>query len=95
MERKNVFATGANGYIGLAICRAFINAGWEVFGFIRRPEAAVELYNAEVVPILGTLDDPSSLDELYRHANAVDVIVGATETMPGYAEHYHKVVSMI
>ncbi|ETS76641.1 hypothetical protein PFICI_12028 [Pestalotiopsis fici W106-1] len=91
MSQQSVFVTGANGYIGLAVCRAFVSAGWRVFGLIRRPEAAAELYSAEVVPILGTFDDLSSLSELYKHVKSVDVIVGATEVFPNYGEHYLQV----
>jgi FlaA1/EpsC-like NDP-sugar epimerase len=54
--RRSVFVTGGNGYIGAAICRTFVRAGWRVFGLVRRPEAALELASDEVIPIVGNAE---------------------------------------
>jgi nucleoside-diphosphate-sugar epimerase len=80
MARKNVLVIGANGYIGSAVCRAFVRAGWRVFGLIRRPEAARELILNETTPIIGAVSDVNSVyDALLAHSDTFDVIVGCIE----------------
>ncbi|KAH7040835.1 uncharacterized protein B0I36DRAFT_371308 [Microdochium trichocladiopsis] len=72
-SRKSVLVTGANGYIGNAVCKAFVRAGWCVFGLVRQPEAAQSLAAQEVIPLLGSAtlqdsgaSDPSNTDELLQ-----------------------------
>ena len=93
-RRRSVFVTGSNGYIGSAVCRAFARAGWQVFGLVRRPEAAVELASDEVTPIIGEIG-LAVVDSLAKYTKTIDVVVGATEVLPGYAEHYEKVIAMV
>lgn len=92
--RRSVFVTGSNGYIGAAVCRAFNRAGWRVFGLVRRPQAALEVAADEVTPILGDMD-LSVVDSLNSFTKTIDVIVGATEAVPGYAEHYEKAITLV
>ncbi|KAH7374705.1 hypothetical protein B0T11DRAFT_322822 [Plectosphaerella cucumerina] len=94
MARQNVLVTGSNGYIGAAVCRAFNRAGWRVFGLVRRPEAAIEVSAVEVTPILGDLD-LDVVSTFGKYTDTVDVIVSATEVLPGYAEHYEKAMTLI
>lgn len=92
--RYSVFVTGSNGYIGAAVCRAFNRAGWRVFGLVRRPETALEVAAAEVTPIMGGMD-LSVVDSVNKFTKTIDVIVGATEVLPGYAEHYEKAITLV
>lgn len=92
--RRSVFVTGSNGYIGAAVCRAFNRAGWRVFGLVRRPQTALEVAADEVTPILGDMD-LSVVDSLNNFTKTIDVIVGATEAVPGYAEHYEKSITLV
>lgn len=94
-RRRTVFVTGASGYIGAAVCRAFVRAGWKTFGFIRRPEAAKELIEAEAIPVIGTFTDHGFLGGLYEQANTFDVIVSCTEQLPGYAAHFDEVLGLV
>lgn len=55
-----IFVTGATGYIGSAVSAAFARAGHEVHGLARSREKAVRLAAAEVHPLFGSLDDPST-----------------------------------
>ncbi|POS69769.1 hypothetical protein DHEL01_v211837 [Diaporthe helianthi] len=94
VPRRSVFVTGSNGYIGAAVCRAFNRAGWSVFGLVRREQTALEVATDEVTPILGDMD-LSVVDSIGKFTKTIDVIVGATEVLPGYAEHYEKVITLV
>ncbi|WP_206665532.1 NAD-dependent epimerase/dehydratase family protein [Jejubacter calystegiae] len=84
MNQKNVLVTGANGYIGNAVAKAFSRAGWKVYGLIRRPELAQELARQEIFPVVGS---PENLTFMAQISDvAFDVIVSNTEismTPPG------------
>lgn len=92
---RTVLVTGANGYIGSAVSRAFVRAGWKTFGLIRRPEAAKALITSEVIPVIGSFTDLSFLDGLYEQASTFDAIVSCTEQLPGYAAHFAQVISLV
>ncbi|KAM0195183.1 hypothetical protein ACHAPQ_011984 [Fusarium lateritium] len=94
-RRRNVLITGANGYIGSAVCRAFVRAGWNTYGLIRSPQAQEELALSEVIPIVGSFTDLGFLDALFEHVNTFDVIVSCTETIPGYAAHFEEVIACV
>ncbi|KAF4469515.1 hypothetical protein FALBO_3606 [Fusarium albosuccineum] len=94
-RRRNVLVTGANGYIGSAVCRAFARAGWQTFGLIRRPEAAKELILSEVIPVVGSFTDLTFLDTLFEQVNTFDAIISCTEKLPGYAAHFEEVISCV
>ncbi|RMG69043.1 MAG: NAD-dependent epimerase/dehydratase family protein [Calditrichaeota bacterium] len=67
-----VFVTGATGYIGFAVARAFRQAGHQVKGLIRNPEKAALLERWEIEPVVGNLDQPESYREA---AEACSVLV--------------------
>ncbi|KAF7563289.1 hypothetical protein G7046_g823 [Stylonectria norvegica] len=92
---RNVLVTGANGYIGSAVCRAFVRAGWRTFGLIRNPKASQELILQEVEPVVGTYTDLQFLDTLFTRASTFDVIVSCTEKIPGYAAHFEEVILLV
>lgn len=94
-RRRTVFVTGANGYIGAAVCRAFVGAGWRTFGLVRRPEAVQDLMAAEIIPVVGTFNELSFLSSLYEKATIFDVIVSCTEDFSGYADHFNKVMVLV
>ncbi|KAI0129692.1 hypothetical protein BJ170DRAFT_681179 [Xylariales sp. AK1849] len=93
-SRRSVLVIGANGYIGSAVARAFVRAGWRVYGFVRRPEAARNLACEEVTPIVGSLSDLSFLDALLRYTNTINVVANCTEP-PNYIPHFHQCVAAI
>lgn len=92
--KRNVLVVGANGYIGLAVCRAFVRAGWRVFGLVRRAEVASALYAAEVTPIIGTLSEESLPQRLYNYTTTFDAIVGCAEP-PDYSSYYQQLAALI
>lgn len=71
---RTVFVTGATGYIGGAVARAFRRAGYRVHGLTRHASKAAALASDEIVPVIGTLQDAAS----WRGAAAAaDVLVHA------------------
>ncbi|NBD24913.1 SDR family oxidoreductase [Paenibacillus glycinis] len=68
----HVFVTGATGYIGSAVVRELIGAGYSVTGLCRSEEKAAGLREAGAEPAYGTLDD---LDTLRRAAAAADGVI--------------------
>jgi nucleoside-diphosphate-sugar epimerase len=52
-----IFITGASGYIGKAVALAFRRKGHSVRGLVRSDKSAWDLRAAEVMPIIGALED--------------------------------------
>ncbi|KAI1371854.1 NAD(P)-binding protein [Hypoxylon crocopeplum] len=93
--KKSVFVTGANGYIGSAVCRAFVRAGWHTYGLVRRAESAGALVAVEVIPIIGSISkDATFLEDLYKYTKTVDVVVSCTEQIP-FGEHFDATVTLL
>jgi len=67
-----VFVTGATGYIGSAVVRELLGAGYSVVGLSRSERGAAELKEAGASVRRGTLDD---LDSLRSAAAAADGII--------------------
>jgi nucleoside-diphosphate-sugar epimerase len=66
-----VFVTGATGYIGRSIARAFRAAGWRVLGLTRDGTKAASLAAEEITPVVGTLQDVASWSQAAGSANAL------------------------
>ena len=90
-----VFVTGANGYIGNAVGRAFRRAGYVVFGLVRRAEAARELERQEIHAVIGAPDDLSFIENVLPKGIVFDFIVSNTEDISAMAYHYSKVELMV
>jgi len=70
--RLRVFVTGATGYVGSAIVREFVRAGYEVTGMTRWAERADDLEALGARAVVGDLRDPLS----YRDVAArYDVLI--------------------
>jgi nucleoside-diphosphate-sugar epimerase len=67
-----VFVTGASGYVGGAVSRAFAAAGHAVTGLVRGAEKAARVEGWGVTPLIGDLREPESWVE---HAAAHDTLV--------------------
>ncbi|ORY61656.1 uncharacterized protein BCR38DRAFT_347496 [Pseudomassariella vexata] len=93
-NRRSILVIGANGYIGLAVCRAFVRAGWRVYGLVRKPESAQSLAAEEVTPIVGSASDLSFLDQLFAQIKTFDVFASCIEP-PDYAAYYNNAIVMI
>ena len=53
MTQKTVLVTGANGYVGNAVAKAFARAGWRTYGLVRREGAVGDLARSEIQPHVG------------------------------------------
>lgn len=90
---RTAVVTAANGYIGAAVSRAFVRAGYQVFGIVRRASSTPPLVQAEIIPIIGTLDDLSFLDT--APFTTVDVIVNCLEAFPDYEKLFDGLMGLI
>ncbi|KAF3406449.1 hypothetical protein DPV78_000845 [Talaromyces pinophilus] len=88
-----VLVTGANGYIGNAVAKAFNRAGWTTYGLIRRAADASDLSQNEIHPIIGTPQDLSLTNE-QEHC-VFDVVVSNTEDWSDYDNHFRHVKAML
>lgn len=93
---RNVLVTGANGYIGNAVARAFVRAGWTAHGLVRSASGAQALAVEEILPIIGSIDDLSSHDKIASQLpSTVDTIVSVTEDWNDYVAHYNNIVALL
>ncbi|KAF6827378.1 NAD dependent epimerase/dehydratase [Colletotrichum musicola] len=96
MAPKTVFVTGANGYIGNAVARAFLAAGWTTYGLVRSLSAATALAQEEIIPVIGAIDDRAAHATIRsRLPPTLDAIVSTTENVIDYIPHYGNVVELL
>lgn len=84
---KTVLVTGANGYIGNAVARAFSRAGWTTYGLVRKESFLPELAANEIIPLLGSPADTSFVADLENRGVVFDVLVSTTEQIMNYFPH--------
>jgi len=92
--RRRVLVTGANGYVGSAVSRAFVRAGWKTYGLVRRPELALSLSLLEIIPIVGDITDPELVEALGTASKTWDCIASCTDHTTGYSQHFVDVVAL-
>ncbi|MBE3050386.1 NAD(P)-dependent oxidoreductase [Candidatus Bathyarchaeota archaeon] len=96
MAPKTVFVTGANGYVGNAVARAFVRAGWVVYGLIRTHKPASSLALEEIIPVVGAIDDVSSHQAIADILpKDLDALVSTTEMTFDYVPHYTNTVALL
>ena len=76
MTQRTVLVTGANGYLGNAVAKAFARSGWRTYGLVRREGAVDDLARSEIQPLVGP-SDGGTLDRLGEVT--FDVVVSNTE----------------
>lgn len=57
---KSAFVIGATGYVGFNVATAFRRAGYRVWGLTRTEEKRRLLARNEILPIVGSMQDPAS-----------------------------------
>lgn len=92
----NVLVTGANGYIGNAVARAFVGAGYRTYGLVRQHKACSSLAALEILPLLGSAEDTSFLTSLEAEGVVFSIIVSTTTTegVSDYDSHYNAIISL-
>ena len=96
MKPKSVLVTGANGYIGNAVARAFVRAGWITYGLVRNQETRESLRADEIISILGSASDKAFVERSAKQTKFVfDVIVSCTEQLFDYIPHYNDTVALL
>jgi nucleoside-diphosphate-sugar epimerase len=91
-QRKTALVTGANGFIGNAVAKAFSAAGWRTFGLIRQEAAGDALAREEIIPIVGNPTDRTVLDSI---GHGIDVFVSNTEDRSDPAGHLRDVGALV
>lgn len=71
---RTAFITGATGYLGRNVARAFRRAGWQVLGLTRDAAKGPRLAAEEITPVVGTLQDPSTWR---RAAESAELLIHA------------------
>ena len=92
MTQKTVLVTGANGYLGNAVAKAFARAGWRTYGLVRREAAVGDLARSEIQPLVGP-SDGMALDRLGELT--FDVVVSNTEDRTDPSGHLAAVRVML
>lgn len=96
MPLQNVLVTGANGFIGNAVARAFSRAGWITYGLIRSEAAAQSLQCEEIVPVLGQIDDVDSHQSILQQLpRTLDAIVSTTENLDDFVRHHQNTIELL
>ncbi|KAL9132194.1 MAG: hypothetical protein Q9175_006573 [Cornicularia normoerica] len=96
MKPKSVLVTGANGYIGNAVARAFVRAGWITYGLVRNQETRTSLEADEIISILGSASDKGFVERSANQTRFVfDVIVSCTEQILDYVPHYNDTIALL
>lgn len=92
MTQKTVLVTGANGYVGNAVAKAFARACWRTYGLVRREEAVGDLARNEIQPLVGP-SDGAIFDGLGDVT--FDVVVSNTEDRTDRSGHFAAVRVML
>lgn len=92
----NVLVTGANGYIGNAVARAFVRAGYRTYGLVRQTSICSSLASSEIIPLLGSPNDTSFLPSLSAQGIVFTILVSTTTTegASDYIPHYNAIISL-
>ena len=65
------FVTGANGFIGTALCQRLIQDGHQVLAYVRSPEKTAHLIHKNIQLIKGNLDNEKIMQEAMEGCDAV------------------------
>jgi nucleoside-diphosphate-sugar epimerase len=71
------FVTGANGFVGAALCRKLAARGDEVYGLVRKTSDLSLLENANIQTVVGSLEAPEPLAEQLKGVKTLYHIAGA------------------
>lgn len=69
--------TGANGFLGAALCRKLLKAGHRIRGMVRKTSDLSALAGVPIEKTIGSLDDPESLRQAVKDCDTVFHAAGA------------------
>lgn len=72
-----VLVTGANGFVGAALCKKLVLRGDEVRGVVRKTSDLSLLKGVRVQKVIGSLNDRNSLNKAVEKADVVYHVAGA------------------
>lgn len=84
-----VFITGANGFVGSALCRKLGNRGDEVVGLVRKTSDLSLLEGVNIQKAVGSLDDKYSYFQYLKNVEVIYHIAGAVSDW-GSWEYFRK-----
>lgn len=95
--QKTVLVTGANGYIGNAVARAFVRAGYLTYGLVRNASSRPALNADEIISVLGSAADKEFVSRLSTQTRIgpFDVIVPCTEQILDYVPHFDDTIALL
>lgn len=94
-RHPKVLIIGASGYLGDAVGRAFVRAGWETYGLIRTPNASQTLSLHEIIPVVGSLDDPSLATSLASKVDYFDTVTVTVEDLSNYTHLLDSIIRLL
>ncbi len=72
-----ILVTGATGYIGGSVAKRLVDEGHEVLGLVRDPQKITALSSLGIKPVLGTLEDKTTLTQ---YALCSDAVIHAADS---------------
>lgn len=93
-QSQTVLLTGANGFIGQAVARAFRSAGFITYGLVRSPPSVPILRDEAIIPIIGSAADAEAVSStLGKYTTTLDVIVSTT--IANDTQHFDDTVALL
>lgn len=83
MAIRNVAVTGASGFVGRHIVKELLARGYGVRALVRERAKARQALPASATLVFGDVNDPASMDDLARGADAMIHLVGIIREAPG------------
>lgn len=85
-----VLVTGANGFVGAALCRKLVDRGDEVRGLVRKTSDLSLLDGINIQKIVGSLEEPIFLEKVTKGIELVYHVASAVSDW-GTLEHFRRV----
>lgn len=90
----NIFLIGATGYVGRHVSKRLQERGHRLRGLTRRPEAARELEERGIEPLVGSIEDAGLILRQAREADCV--IYAAVEFTPeGFEQEFQAIRTLL